>query len=143
MICLTQVKIVPERGGGRLDQLSEKHKQKEEGDNTLSADNGTVILKTMGKDGPEFRIRNIQAIDNLYHKFNEATNTWTPNCQFIEESFGKEQVYSSIEDAWDAAEQVEQKIVYSEYGICLVSDFEDYDFSDIIGQAEIRVEKKK
>lgn len=93
----------------------------------MSADNGTYILQTYG---PEYRIAHTQAIDNIYSKFDELTSTYQPDIDVIIECFGTSKVYTQVEDAWDAAFNLDEEHSWSEYGVCLISDFSDQKFSD-------------
>lgn len=93
----------------------------------MSIDNGTYILQT---EGPEFRIVQMQAVDNLYDEYVPATETWTPHVLTIVENFGKSKVYSDLGEAWDAAGDLEESSGGTEYGANLITEFKDYRFSD-------------
>jgi len=94
----------------------------------MSADNGTYILQTYG---PEFRVVHTQAIDNIYGSFVEESMRHLPNPQAIVETFALSRVFNNLEEAWDFALDLEEQAEYSEYGACLITEFEDYTFSDL------------
>lgn len=93
----------------------------------MSADNGTYILQTYG---PEFRIVHAQAIDNIYGNYDDENHNWFPHIQNIVDYFGQSEIYTNIEDALDAAYKLDESYDWSEYGICLISEFGEYHFSD-------------
>ena len=89
----------------------------------MSADNGVYILQTKG---PEFRVKHLQAIDNVYYcwgynedgtiKGGETDNQdiWIVNARQM--WFGAP-VFTSEEEAWKHAREVYEVISYVEYGI--------------------------
>jgi hypothetical protein len=91
----------------------------------MSADNGTYILVTKG---PEYRVANLQAIENMY----DSTNPSLPNKEFISLGFGGLEPINTVEDALMRALAIEEEQMVSEYGIRLVKDFFDTDFSDLV-----------
>lgn len=95
----------------------------------MSQDDGTYILQTYG---PEYRIVYAHAIDNIYGSYNPENNLWIPNVNGIVDYFGSSNVYASIEDAWDAAFNLDETKGYSELGTCLISDFSQYEFADFV-----------
>jgi hypothetical protein len=95
----------------------------------MSADNGTYILQTYG---PEFRVAHVQAIDNIYGDWNETTSSWSGDPKFILDIFGSSKVFTEIEEAWDAALAIDASVAYSEYGTCLIKEFQERKFSDFI-----------
>lgn len=94
----------------------------------MSADNGTYILQTYG---PEFRVVHTQAIDNIYGTFLEESGRYLPNSKGIVEAFSSSKVFNNIEEAWDFAFDIDEKIGYSEDGTCLITEFQEYAFSDL------------
>jgi ribosomal protein S16 len=97
----------------------------------MSADNGTYILQTQGDDStPEFRIVHCQAIDNVYDQFIASSGTWTPHKESMVEYFGNSKVYNNLEEAWDAAFELDESYGWSEDGCCLITEFSNYNFQD-------------
>lgn len=94
----------------------------------MSSDNGTYILQTYG---PEYRVVHCQAIDNIYGTWCKETNTFLPNAEQLVDYFGKSEVFQDIEKAWDFALALDDEVSYSEYGTCLIRDFEAYSFDDL------------
>jgi hypothetical protein len=78
----------------------------------MSADNGTYILVTKG---PEYRVANLQAIENMY----DSTNPSLPNKEFISLGFGGLEPINTVEDALMRALAIEEEQMVSEYGIRL------------------------
>lgn len=95
----------------------------------MSADNGTYILKTAG---PEFRVAHIQGLDSIYDAWDAEHNKWLPNKAYIKSEFGNAKVHGSVESAWDAARLIDDGYEISEYGVCLLTDFSDTEFSLLI-----------
>jgi len=95
----------------------------------MSADNGTYILQTYG---PEFRVAHAQAIDNIYGAWDGENNTWVGDPEFILDVFGESKVFHNLDEAWDAANAIDQTYEISEYGVCLISDWQSEKFSDLI-----------
>jgi hypothetical protein len=93
----------------------------------MSADDGTYILQTYG---PEYRIVYAHAIDNIYGQYDDENHNWFPNINGIVDYFGQSKVFTTIEDAWDAAYAIDEKNGWSELGTCLISEFSEYQFSD-------------
>lgn len=93
----------------------------------MSIDNGTYILQT---EGPEFRIARMQAVDNLFEEFVPATESWTPHVLTIVETYATSKVYRDLSEAWDAATALDEAGGETEYGPNLITDFQDYKFSD-------------
>ena len=95
----------------------------------MSADNGVYLLQT---EGPEYRVVYAQAIDNIYGKFNDETNKWDGNPDAILDTFGKSKVFTDIEEAWDHANHLAEDYEWLEDGVCLIRDFSERKFSDVI-----------
>ena len=106
----------------------------------MSADNGVYILFT---EGPEYRVRHTQAIDNIYGKYHDSTLTWSPNVDMIIECFGESQVFNDLTDAYDYAYSIDEDIGYSEDGVCLISEFSNYSFSDFEDEHDRRIKNEK
>lgn len=94
----------------------------------MSADNGVYILKTFG---PEFRVKHCQGIDNIYGKFDDETFHWEGDDEMIKEYFADAPVFTNLEDALDKAEELSYDIDYLEYGICVITDFDNKVFKDL------------
>ena len=100
----------------------------------MSADNGTYVLKTAG---PEFRIAHLQNIEMLYGDWDEGTQEWTPNQDYIREKFSASKVYTDLESAWDAANVIDASYLISEYGVNLITEFSKTKYEDLInGKSE-------
>lgn len=99
------------------------------GSNSMSADNGVYILQTKG---PEFRVAHAQGIDNIFGEWDEERKLWTGNAEYILSTFGESNVFATIEEAYDVAEAIERSLEYTEYGVCLVVDFETQNYIDLI-----------
>ena len=96
----------------------------------MSADDGVYILETQG---PEYRIAHMQAVDNLFEEYNPATENWKPNKDVIVDAFKDSKVFTNLEEAWDAAGDIEVSLNGTEYGMNLVTEFKTFKFSDFIG----------
>ena len=103
----------------------------------MSADNGTYILQTTSDDGtPEFRIMHCQAIDNkqalvmFYGQYISESTSWSPDPKNIVDCFGKSKVYTELEQAWDEAFKLDESHDWSQDGLCLISEFSQYNFKD-------------
>lgn len=95
----------------------------------MSSDNGTYILETKG---PEYRIASFQNVEQIYGDWDETTNTWTPNQDMIRDIFITSKIYESLDEAWDAAHEIDGTLAISEYGVNLLSDFSQKTFSELI-----------
>lgn len=92
----------------------------------MSADNGIYVLLTDTEKGPEYRVSYANAIDNIYGKYNDDLGRYEGNVQNIISVFGEAQVFHTLNEALDFAEEIEQtKDQYLEDGICIISDFKD------------------
>lgn len=94
----------------------------------MSADNGVYILLTKG---PEFRIAHTQAIDNVYGEWNTESNTWQGDPDSLLSLFGESKTYHNIEEAYDEAEVIERSVEFTEYGVCLITDFQEHTFDEL------------
>lgn len=92
----------------------------------MSADNGIYILFTETEKGPEYRVAYAHAIDNIYGKFNDELCRYEGDIQSIVSVFGESDVFHTLNEALDFAEEMEQNNEYLEDGICVISDFKDY-----------------
>lgn len=91
----------------------------------MSLDNGVYILKT---SGPEFRVAYSHAIDNIYGKFNDDTLHWNGDMDRMIDVFGQSEVFLSLEEALDKAENISYDYPYLEDGIWVITDFQDMKF---------------
>ena len=94
----------------------------------MSADNGIYILQTDSDNGPEYRVAYSHAIDNIYGKFNEETCRYDGDIQNMVSIFGESQVFHTLNEALDFAEEMEHNNEYLEDGICVISNFKDYGY---------------
>lgn len=94
----------------------------------MSSDNGVYILQT---EGPEFRVKHCQGIDNIYGKFNDNTFRWDGDDEMIKEYFADAPVFFTLEEALDKAADIAYDIDYLEYGICVIKDFNKKVFKDL------------
>lgn len=98
----------------------------------MSQDNGTYIIQTFG---PEFRIGQANAIDNIYKDWDIEKDNWSPNPTVIQETFGKSKVYADLTEAFDAAGVIEDNN-QTEYGVGLVTDFKTMKFTELIDESK-------
>lgn len=89
----------------------------------MSADNGVYVLHTEGPNGPEYRVAYAQAIDNIYGTFNEKTFSYEGNLDTIKALFSESDVFRSLDEALDKAEDLHYDVGYTEYGIVLINEF--------------------
>lgn len=89
--------------------------------------NGTYVLQTYG---PEWRIAQVSAVENLFEEQDIETLKWQPNIKSVVESFNDSTVFSNFEDAWDAATVLESTRE-TELGVSLIRDFDSIKYSDL------------
>lgn len=94
----------------------------------MSADNGIYILQTKG---PEFRVVYAQGIDNIYGEFSDESFQWQGDPDEIFNYFKGSQVFHNLEEALDLASEMSYNYDYLEYGICVITDFKDWDFNKL------------
>jgi hypothetical protein len=94
----------------------------------MSADNGVYILQT---EGPEFRVAHHQGIDNIYGNFSDETYKWQGNPEMMLEYFQDAPMFSNLEEALDKAADIAYNYEYLEYGICVITDFKDWNFNNL------------
>ena len=92
----------------------------------MSADNGIYILET---DGPEFRVAHHQNIDEIYGNFSDVSFQWQGDPEIMYKYFHDAPVFSSREKALDYAAELSYNYDFLEYGICVISDFKDWNFN--------------
>lgn len=93
----------------------------------MSADNGIYILQT--KDG--FRVAYHHNIDQIYGNFSDESLQWQGDPDAILEYFGDIEALSSLEEALDLAEKMVYDYAYLEDGICVISDFKNWDLNNL------------
>lgn len=94
----------------------------------MSSDNGIYILQSKG---PEWRVAHLQNIDDMYGNFSDESLQWQGDPEIMFNYFGKAPVFSSLEEALDFAEEMVYDYPYLEYGICVISDFKDWNFNNL------------
>lgn len=94
----------------------------------MSADNGIYILVTKG---PEYRVGYHMAIDNIYGNFSDESFQWQGDPEVMYLYFHADKMFSSMQEALDYAEELVYNYDYLEDGICVISDFEDWDFNSL------------
>ena len=92
----------------------------------MSMDNGIYVLLTETEGGPEYRVAYATAIDNIYGEWNAETAKYNGNLNVITSTFSESEVFHTLNEALDKAEEIENDIGYTEDGICVISDFKDY-----------------
>lgn len=94
----------------------------------MSADNGIYILQTKGS---EFRVGYHQAIDNIYGNFSDESFQWQGDPETMVNYFQFDKMFSSLEEALDYAEDLSYNYEYLEDGICVITDFKDWNFGKL------------
>ena len=90
----------------------------------MSADNGIYVLFTDSeKNGPQYRVAHLQAIDNIYGVFSEVNCKYEGDPETLNNYFGSAKVFHTLNEAMDYAEELENEIGYTEDGICVINDF--------------------
>jgi hypothetical protein len=92
----------------------------------MSMDNGIYILLTETEGGPEYRVAYATAIDNIYGEWNADRAKYVGDLSAISSTFSESEVFYTLNEALDKAEEIENDIGYTEDGICVISDFKDY-----------------
>lgn len=94
----------------------------------MSSDNGIYILWTKG---PEYRVAYGVNIDSVYGEFSDDSYQWQGDPQGMYDFFHDAKMFSNLEDALDFAGKIVYDYEYLEDGICVVSDFQDWDFNKL------------
>ena len=90
----------------------------------MSADNGIYVLFTDSeKNGPQYRVAHLQAIDNIYGVFSEVNCKYEGNPETLNNYFGGAKTFHTLNEAMDYAEELETEIGYTEDGICVINEF--------------------
>lgn len=92
----------------------------------MSADNGIYVLLTETDNGPTYRVAYSTAIDNIYGKWNAESAKYEGDINAIVSTFNESQVFYTLNEALDKAEEIENDIGHTEDGICVINDFKDY-----------------
>jgi len=92
----------------------------------MSADNGIYVLLTETEKGPEYRVAYAHAIDNIYGKFNDELCRYEGDIHQIRSVFENSQIFHTLNEALDFAEDMEYDYEYLEDGICVINEFKDY-----------------
>lgn len=92
----------------------------------MSMDNGIYVLLTETEDGPQYRVSYATAIDNIYGEWNADRAKYVGDLTSIVSTFSESEVFYTLNEALDKAEEIENDIGYTEDGICVISDFKDY-----------------
>ena len=94
----------------------------------MSSDNGIYILQTAG---PEFRVAYHHNIDDIYGNFSDDSFQWQGDPESMLQYFDTAPMFSDLESALDKAEELSYDYAYLEDGICVISDFKDWDFNNL------------
>ena len=94
----------------------------------MSADNGIYILIT---EGPEYRVAYHQNIDAIYGNFSDESLQWQGDPESMLEYFQSAPMFSNLEEALDKAEELVYDYAYLEDGICVISDFKEWNFNSL------------
>lgn len=94
----------------------------------MSADNGIYILQTAG---PEYRVAYLHSIEDIYGNFSDESYQWQGDPVVMLRYFGDAPMFTVIENALDYAAELLYNYDYLEYGICMISDFHDWDFNNL------------
>lgn len=89
-------------------------------------DNGIYVLLTETDAGPEYRVAFANAIDNIYGQWNADRAKYEGDLSAILSTFSESEVFFSLNEALDRAEEIENDVGNTEDGICVISDFKDY-----------------
>ena len=89
----------------------------------MSMDNGIYVLLTETEDGPQYRVSYATAIDNIYGEWNADRAKYVGDLTSIVSTFSESEVFYTLNEALDKAEEIENDIGYTEDGICVISDF--------------------
>lgn len=92
----------------------------------MSMDNGIYVLLTETDAGPEYRVAFANAIDNIYGQWNADRAKYEGDLSAILSTFSESEVFFSLNEALDRAEEIENDVGNTEDGICVISDFKDY-----------------
>jgi ABC-type glycerol-3-phosphate transport system substrate-binding protein len=91
----------------------------------MSQDASVMVLQTL--DG--YRVALVFAAINLYI-WNQ--NVWNINKEMLKAVFGRSPKYTTYEDVIDAANKIHDDIGYVEFGICVMREFFQTDFQQLV-----------
>lgn len=94
----------------------------------MSADNGVYILCTKG---PEFRVAYADNINDIYGEFSDQSLQWQGDPLSLLQIFGEATVFIDEFEALDKAEELALSYAYLEDGVCLIREFDDWDFNKL------------
>lgn len=92
-------------------------------------DSGIYILKTFD-ERITYRVALCHNIENIYGEYNSKTEKYAPNPQILAQYFYDAKVFLDIENAIDYAQALDNELELTDNGVCLVTEFGDYSFSD-------------
>ena len=92
----------------------------------MSADNGIYIFLTETEKGPEYRVSHAQAIANIYGDWDDVRAKYKGDDNAILDTFSESEVFYTLNEALDKAEEIENDVGYTEDGICVIRDFKDH-----------------
>lgn len=95
----------------------------------MSSENGIYILKTFD-ERITYRVALCSNIEDIYGKYNEQSERYAPNPEKIVQYFHKAKVFLDIENAIDYAQALDNEMELTDNGVCLISEFSDFSFSD-------------
>jgi hypothetical protein len=92
----------------------------------MSSDNGIYVFLTETEKGPEYRVTHATAIDNIYGEWDAVSAKYKGDDPSIFDMFCRSEVFYTLNEALDKAEEIEHDVGYTEDGICVISDFKDH-----------------
>lgn len=94
----------------------------------MSSDNGIYILES---SGPEYRVAHHQNIEEIYGNYSDDTYQWQGDPVAMLEYFQDAPMFSTLDEALDLAKSMVYDYPFLEYGICVISEFKDWDFNSL------------
>jgi len=93
----------------------------------MSSDNGTYIIELKGC----FAVLHTQGIDNIFDQYDEEAGKYIPNYEAIGHYLKDAFITEDKEIAFEKAVEIEDGEWFSEYGICVISQFSDYTLQEL------------
>lgn len=90
----------------------------------MSADNGVYVLYTEHDSGSQYRVAYAANIDDIFGEHDDTTG-WQGDDHKIVETFADKEAFTNLEEALNHADEVAATHDYLEYGVCIISDFQD------------------